>query len=367
MGGNCAFIVIDSGFEQEALHRAHRVVGVWDLTCDLRMESDYNLSRHELDRSAGDPMKHGSEVLHRMLALVPDAPVVLITAFHDDRHVYRTGWSDGNINRPGWTEAYLWAVNLCKRNQLASVANCSFGTLTHAMDGGGWESSQLAQVTGPGKSGHVMIAGIGVGDGRAGHASFLLQPGESKSFYAGQEKNSEYNLWLGLGENHNFHCGYHVDVYHNGHQILYTNSNDLPRNMWNYRAQLMVRTNGGGIVEIKISRWDDPRCDDDFCAMKVDCWTEDGRFHNYIDPVLLYEPGIFPHVIGVGLRAQQYCPTQYDLSSKPDVMVPGPGLISFRLPEVAAAANVILSKDPTLDSDGVKKALGKYPDISKFI
>lgn len=367
MGGNCAFIVIDSGFAQDALHRAHRVIGVWDLTRDMRMEaSGYNLERHELDRFAGDPMKHGTEVLHKLLNMVPDAPVICITAFHDDRQVYRTSWRDGNIDRAGWTEAYLWAVDLCKRHQLSSVANCSFGSLVHAMDGTGWEASQLAEVTGPGKPGHVMVAGIGVGDGRAGHASFLITANEAKSFWAGQDKNSEYNLWIGLREEHYKHSGFTVEVFQNGNQILTANSNDLPRNIWNDRVQLKFWAWGGGVVEIKVYRWEDFHCDSDFCAMRVDCWTEDARFHNYIDQELIYEPGCFPHVIGVGLRAQQYSPVQYAADAKPEVMLPGPGLISFRLPEAGAAANVVLSRNPKLDVDGVIKELGKYPDLSKF-
>ena len=30
----------------------------------------------------------------------------------------------------GWTEAYLWAVELCRKLGIGSVANCSFGGLS---------------------------------------------------------------------------------------------------------------------------------------------------------------------------------------------------------------------------------------------
>ena len=68
-----------------------------------------------------------------------------------------------------------------------------------------------------------------------------------------------------------------------------------------------------------------------------------------------------PQVISVGLIAGAYAPDQALPGGKPDVLLPGGGAISFRLPEVVAQAARLLAAEPGLDVDGVRRRIGKFP------
>ena len=361
MEGRCTFIVIDSGFSHEVLRRSRKVLACWDLSQDRPLIGAGYLAPQELDGFAGDPLNHGSIVLSRLLDRCPEAPVVLVKAF-DDNTIQRTVWHNGQIVRAGWSEAYVWAVELCRERNLPSVANCSFGGFQHAMDGTGWEAEQLKRVTGPGRAGHVLVAAAGPGDGRACHAQFLLLGGDEKSFVADQEGSGEYNVWFGLGQKHGRKNRWQMEVALNGRTLFAMCSEQVEENFWNKRQQFKFTVDGGGRVEIRVKRDSAQRCSDESCALKVDCWGEDGRFHNYVSPLLVSEPACFPHVLAVGLRTLQYNSIQTQAGEKPDVLLGGSEQISFRTPEVTAAVNRLLAHDPGMDLEQVKSILGKYPD-----
>lgn len=361
MERRCAFIVIDSGFSHEVLRRSRKVLACWDLSQDRPLIGADYLAPQELDSFAGDPLNHGSIVLSRLLDRCPDAPLVLVKAF-DYNSIQRTVWRNGQIVRPGWSEAYVWAVELCRERNLSSVANCSFGGFQHAMDGSGWEAEQLKRVTGPGRAGHVLVAAAGPGDGRAQHAQFMLLGGDEKTFVADQDGTGEYNLWFGLGQKHGRKNRWQLEVDLNGRSLFAKWSGEVGENIWNERQQFKFTVEGSGRVQIRVKRSSSQKCADESCALKVDCWTVDGWFHNYVSPLLVSEPACFPHVLAVGLRTLQYNPFQTQAGEKPDVLLGGSEQISFRTPEVTAAVNHLLAQDPGMDLEQVKSILGKYPD-----
>lgn len=363
MDRSCAFVVIDSGYSQEVLRRARKVLACWDLSQERPITTASYLTPKELDGFAGDPMNHGSIVLSRLLDRVPDAPLVLVRAFNSgNRDVQRTVWHNGQVVRAGWTEAYVWAVELCRQRNLTSVANCSFGGFQHAMDGSGWEAEQINSVSGPGRPGHIMVAAAGPGDGRANHSCFLLLSGDEKNFVADQDDSGQYNLWFGLGQPDTDDCHWQLEVLKDGHTVCYLNSNELGENMWNKRKQFKFVVPGAGRVDIRVRRLSEHECRDERCSLRVDCWTEDGWFHNYVSPLLVSEPACFPNVIAVGLRSLNYNAFQTQPGEKPDVLLPGSEQISFRTPEVTAAVARLLEQDASLDVEQVITILGKYPD-----
>ena len=371
MKSSCAFIVIDSGFSQEVLSRSRKVLACWDLSQDRPIESASYLSSRELSGFAGDSMNHGSIVLSRLLDRVPDAPLVLVRAFNTNRGIFRTTWQNGQVARAGWSEAYVWAVELCRKRNLSSVANCSFGGFDHAMDGSGWEAHQLNRVTGSGRAGHVMVSAAGPGDGRAQHSTMLLLSGDEKNFVATQDGVGEYNMWFGLGQPlddaHSASCNWWVEVLLNGETQFTVGSEQVPENFWNSRRQLKFTVHGAGRVDIRVKRDSAHQCANELCAFRVDCWTEDGWFHNYVNPLLISEPACFPNVIAVGLRTLQYNAFQKQAGEKPEVLLSGTEQISFRTPEVTAAVGKLLTRDPSLDVDQVRSLLGKYPDPDSLI
>jgi hypothetical protein len=173
-------IVIDSGFSRESMSGLN-ILAARDLARGTTVMGTPRLNEEQLDSFACDPLNHGSIVLQRLrqqlqekLSAQPLAAAgvafILLRVFGADNSCIRTCWENGKVVSDGWTEAYLWAVELCESSGYASVANCSFGGFVHAVDGTGWEAHQLARVTGPGKSGHVVVAAAGHGDGRAIHA-----------------------------------------------------------------------------------------------------------------------------------------------------------------------------------------------------
>jgi hypothetical protein len=148
-----AIIIIDSGFDAGSMKGAENVIGICDLNdCRTEVGAPF-LSQAQLAAFANDPGRHGSIVLEQVRERMPDAPLILIRAIDPEQGLIRTGWSNGVQISPGWTEAYLWAVELATARGMRSVANCSFGGYMHALDGTGWESFQLSKVSGAGKPG----------------------------------------------------------------------------------------------------------------------------------------------------------------------------------------------------------------------
>lgn len=342
-------IVIDSGFSLESLRDA-RVLAVRDLATDVTVIGAPVVSDVELRNFAHDPLNHGSIVLQNLRKLAPNAPVILIRIIGEDGRIIRTGWQGGKIATDGWTEAYIWAVELCKQLNVTSVANCSFGGITHAADGTGWESHQLARVTGAGLPGHVLVAASGPGDGRPVHASWLTEPGSTKWISARQTAPTTYNFWAGSS-----HQQWWLTVRRDGDVVGRYEGAWLDGNMWNQRQQLTFDVDGSGEVTFEFTLAGDAQT-----TLKCDCWVRgeaSSNFLNYIDARLIAEPAVFPHVIATGFRTGAYSPTQFEPDAKPDVLVDGGGQISFRTPEVTVAVAQLLANDPTLDVVKVRNAL----------
>jgi len=355
-----AFIVIDSGFSRESMSGAARVLGIRDLGEGRTVSGAPFLDAEELNRFANDPMKHGSIVLERLRALDRDAPLVLIRAHGPDQTMTRTAWEGGRQIADGWTEAYLWAVELCQKAGLPSVANCSFGGFTHAMDGTGWESFQLGRATGPGRSGHVLVAAAGPGDGRAVHASWVTESGSATTLEVYQKESTRYNLWAGSpGLN-----AWELEVWRGSDLLRRFHGSDIPVNFWNNRQQLTFTLEGAGEFRFRLIRGD--VAGGAASELRFDCWVVWGGgayFLNHVDPTLISEPAVFPQVLSVGLRNGSYSPAQCLPGGKPDVLLEGGGPISFRLPEVTAAVAALLSANPGLDIDGVRSLIGKYTSL----
>lgn len=357
MPKSCAFIVIDSGFSEESMAAAN-VLAAWDLCTQRKFESNNGLlSKKQLAQFAGDPMGHGSIVLSRLLLQRPDAKLILIKAFAD-RSVCRTQWQDGQISQPGWTEGYTWAAELAQSRGMVSVCNCSFGGHTHAMDGTGWEAHQVGRFTGAGKPGHVIVAAAGFGDARPMRGSLKLLPGLSKTFLADQDGDCEYNFWFGLGQQELPVTGWALRASLNGQQVFAASSEQIPQNMWNGRQQLKFRIWGSGLAAIEVYQNEGGNAD---AGLKVDVWADSARFRNWISTELIGEPACFPSVIAVGLKASSYSAFQEQPGYKPDVLLKGSDQISFRVPEVLAAAAAHLEANPDLDVEQLKSKLGKFP------
>ena len=255
-----------------------------DLASDVTVIGAPFLSGSELQDFAHDPLNHGSIVLQNLRKLAPTAPVILIRVIGEDGRIIRTRWHNGEVVTEGWTEAYIWAVELCKQLGLTSVANCSFGGITHAADGTGWESHQLAQVTGSGQPGHVLVAAAGPGDGRSVHSSWLVEPGASKWVAARQTESTSYNLWAGLA-----HHSWWLTTRLNGDVVGRYEGSGLDSNMWNQRQQLTFDVEGSGDVTFEFTLSADAQS-----SLKCECWVrgeDSSRFLNYINARLIAETG----------------------------------------------------------------------------
>ncbi len=389
-----AAIIIDTGFSAESMQSAQNILALIDVRSGVMTPGYPTLSwecnQDVLERFAGDPYNHGSMVLSALMREAPDLPVVLIRAF-DDARLLRTTFYKGKVAKPGWTEAYLWAVQLCKGLGLSTVANMSFGGYTHAADGSGWESHCLATVTGPGKPGHIILAGAGTGTGDAIHASWRTEPGKVTEVTAEQNAFTTYNFWSSADPGSLQYSNWLLEVFLNGNKISEEFSGDLIPNLWNNRKQVTFNVEGEGIVKIRTSRFwgadsryrdlmefsrglissnealDKEQASRSFCAkkpllavakkkldvMRFDCWINRVQCHSsfldHYDPMTIAEPAIFPHVIGVGLNSGTYAPDQTEIGAKPDLLLDGDGPVSFRLPEITAEVAGYLSADPTLD------------------
>jgi len=403
MNERSAVIIIDTGFSLESLQTASKIIATIDVrNGNVTTGLPYLTWEHNADALnafAGDDYNHGSMVLSALMRKSPEQPVILVRAYEHGR-VLRTAWENGKISKNGWTEAYLTAVHICKKMGLTSVANLSFGGHTHAADGTGWESFVLGSVTGPGKPGHIVVAGAGTGTGDNIHASWVTKAGRSTEVTAFQQSPAMYNFWCAAPEDSPQFGDWLLEVFLNGRKIGEEYGCDLIPNFWNNRRQVTFHLDEPGEVKIRTTRFspeekpkgashqgldlsltsDEPhaettsrpfRCvkapalslakkqnSDDF---RFDCWIHQGgydaKFVNHKDAMVIAEPAIFPHVIGVGLQNGTYSANQNELGAKPDILIEGDGPISFRLPEVVADIADQLAADPTLDVEAILNGL----------
>lgn len=392
-----AAIIVDTGFSLESLECArNNILAVIDARTGSVITGfpfiSWEHNAEVLNSFAGDPLNHGSMVLGALMKHSPELPVILIRAFDDTGKLIRTTFHGGKIVRPGWTEAYLTAVHICRVLGMSSVANLSFGGYMHALDGSGWESHCLSSVTGPGKPGHIVVAGAASGNGHGIHASWRTEPGETTEVSAVQQSSTTYNFWSAADSTSHQANDWLLEVFLDGKKLGEEFSGNLVPNLWNNRKQVTFGVEGSGTVTIRTTRYwkADVRYGDllalnAFCAdsmaeqpfhcakfsspltqqrkkvdnLRFDCWinqTNSGaEFTDHKDPMFVAEPAIFPHVIAVGLIAGLYAPDQAEATAKPDLLLEGEGPISFRLPEVTAAIAAFLAQDSSLDVVHVRK------------
>jgi hypothetical protein len=352
-----AVIIADTGFSEDSLAGAGRILGCYDLVKRrVIIGEPYVTDATDLGAFAGDPSKHGSIVLERTLAQDADVPLVLIRSHDPNEGIIRTSWLDGKPAADGWTEAYLWAVRLCRLHGMASVANFSFGRIYHAADGTGWDSFQFAKVTGRGLPGHVVVAAAGPGDGRAVHASFSAARHTATAVDVEQFDSTSYNFWTKVAgvSDEDAQDDWILEVWRDGRLVLRQDGAQVPVNFWNGRKQVQFDVEGAGKVALVVRMKHGYREKRDF-----ECWlaTGNARFLNHVDDTYIVEPAAFPSVIAVGLKAGSYAPNQENRDSKPDVLLDGGGPISFRLPEVTVKVARMLEADPSLDALQVKEML----------
>ncbi|MBX9687067.1 MAG: hypothetical protein K2X27_10220 [Candidatus Obscuribacterales bacterium] len=338
--GNVVYIVVDSGFSPESLPPRENILGTWDPTG----EGVFN-----------DPLQHGSVVLSKLRDSDPGAKFMLIRAYDSKSNLAQTRFENGQISKAGWTEAYLDAVSLAKQLKLPSVANCSFGEFTHAMDGTGWESYQLSHAIGEGKAGHIVVAAAGPGNGSARHASGIVEVSGRSEVNISQNGEAAFNLWMGKDAPRDWN----LSVYEGNQKIHHVDGAHLDSNFWNNRQQLTFRSHiEGAATRFVLSRTgNDPR------PLPFDFYIQEGKatFLDHVNPQLISEPAIFPSVVAVGVRNLKYSPAQEVLEQKPNVLLPGEGPVSFRTPEISYAIAQLLKANPNLDSTQVQNLLGKFP------
>ncbi len=407
MHDQSAVIIIDTGFSEESLRSVQKILAVINVANGrVDVGSPYlNWSDNAevLSLFAHDPTNHGSLVLKSLMALAPGLPVVLVRGYDEKGKMARTVFQHGKQVRPGWTEAYLKAVDICEERGLATVANLSFGGYHHALDGSGWESHCLAQVTGADKPGHVVVAGAGAGNGSAIHSSWRVETGASVDVTAFQSAPSVYNLWCAAEAGTPHSDDWLLEVFLNDRLVVQELSGHVMPNLWNNRKQICFRVPAAGHVRIRSSRFwkggtngggsllggdflrrrssrkqsdgrrhglqasqpvaapgdSESRVKRD--PLRFDCWISqsenDAVFLDHKDAMAIAEPAIFPHVIAVGLKNGSYAEDQNQPGSKPEVLLPGDGPISFRLPEVVVQVAFMLAVNPSLDVVAVRERL----------
>ncbi len=391
MNDKVAVIIIDTGFSQQSLQSARKIIAVLDATTgSVELGSPYLTWASDADvlrRFGHDPRNHGSLVLDSLGKVDPDLPVILVRASENGTKLIRTVFDKGQIIRPGWTEAYLTAVHICRTRGLCSVTNLSFGGYNHAMDGTGWESHCLASETGGGKPGHIVVAGAGSGGDDDVHASWRTEPGACTEVRAEQTATTGYNFWSGALGDETGSMDWLLEVRLDSKLLLSTVARSVFANLWNRRKQVSFVIEGAGTVLIRTSRfWNagtdgklpvrgtswslafdnkvkathrDQRPTED--PMRFDCWIsrQDGRagFVDHKDAMTVAEPALFRHVVAVGLKGGRYAPNQNEPGAKPDVLLPGVGPVSFRLPEVVARVAGMLAQDQSLDVVAVLRRL----------
>jgi hypothetical protein len=366
-----AVIVLDSGFTRDSVARVKNLLGYYDLNtgiCAVGQPMVGGEARELVLHVAQDPLNHGSIILDRLLDFDSELPVVLVRAFAPQGGLIRTRFEQGIIASAGWTEAYLWAQNLCVQKGYFSVANCSFGGFHQALDGSGWESFQLAQVVGPGKPGHLVAAAAGPGDGRAIHASLTLPGGQTEVIHSHQDGPSTYNLLLNrLSQEGRVEdqvkgdesraggsvVDFDLQVKINGWDVLACRGKDLVPNLWNGKQQFTFEVDGVGDVQFAISLAPGPTARFDMFISR----EEGARFSNFIDSELVSEPAILSEVIAVGLEGAAYGSCHVKGIAKPELLLSGPGPISFRTPEVTFALTRLLADNPALDLPAARAEL----------
>jgi hypothetical protein len=408
-----AVIIIDTGFSEESLRSVQKILAVINVANGrVDVGSPYlnwSDNAEALRLFAHDPSNHGSLVLKSLMALAPGLPVLLVRGYDEEGKMARTVFQHGKQVRPGWTEAYLRAVDICEERGLATVANLSFGGYHHALDGSGWESHCLAQVTGAAKPGHVVVAGAGAGNGSAIHSSWRVDTGASEDVTAFQSASSVYNLWCAAEAGTPHSDDWLLEVFLNDHLVARELSGHVMPNLWNNRKQICFRVPGAGQVRIRTSRFWNDDTDGSLLGgdllrrrfrrnqseerrrglqatqpvaakgllegvvasdsesrvkrdpLRFDCWISqsenDAVFLNHKDAMSIAEPAIFPHVIAVGLKNGSYAEDQNQPGSKPEVLLSGDGPISFRLPEVVVQVAFMLAVNPSLDVVAVRERL----------
>lgn len=352
-----ALIVIDSGFSRESLTGVN-VISYEDLLTQGRVVGDpqIDITSGAHDQFLGDPLRHGEQVLNALKERVsPGAPVILIKAVDREGRMIRTQWRDGKVIRRGWVDAYRWAVEECKRRGLLSVANCSFGGFVHAMDGTGWEAFQLGQAAG---HGHVVVAAAGPGSESSVHASWTLEPGECKTIESFQKGASSYNFWVSSKpRSTNQPCfsnrKWQLEVWSEDRLQRVDNGELIAANFWNRKQQLTLGVSAANAVTRFVWR------NQSSSTLKCDGWivNENAAFLAHVDKRAIAEPAAFPVVIAVGFSNRLYSPNQRQLRSKPEILLRGDGMLSFRVPEVTARATRILSENPQFTSKQVLAVL----------
>jgi hypothetical protein len=352
-----AVIIIDSGFSQDAVGQVKNLIGFYDLNSGIAISGAPLIAgdraQFVLHNLCGDSLNHGTIILRRLLEMNPDCAFALVRAFdHGGRHI-RTGWSDGKVASDGWVEGYLWARQLCENRGLTSVANLSFGGFNHAQDGSGWESFKLASAVGDSKSGHVLVAATGPGDGRAIHCSFTAS--ENTVVHGFQRGTSTYNLWVDRNVAGNAeHRGWQLTVKVNGREVAQYEGQYIPNNIWNDRQQLTFVVEGEGNFEFSITPVSE------FTPTRFDIFisqSQEAGFYDHVDDELVSEPACLSQVIAVGLQSASYGKCCVGGVNKPEVKLAGNGPISFRTPEVTALVASMLEADPTLDIAQVRQKL----------
>jgi hypothetical protein len=336
--GSVVYIVIDSGFSPESLPPEPQILRTWDLTG----EGVFN-----------DPLQHGSVVLSKLRDADPEAKFILIKAYDSQNNLAQTQFENGQIARPGWTEAYLDSVSIAKQLKLPSVANCSFGEFTHAMDGTGWESFQLSKAIGTDKAGHVVVAAAGSGNGIARHASGTVESNASETVHISQNGEAAFNLWFGKDSPRDWN----FSVFDGNRKIYSVDGSQLEPNFWNNRQQLTFRSQ----MENAATRFVLSRNGNDTRPLSFDFYIKEGpaTFRDHVNPTLIAEPAVFPDVVAVGIKNLSYSNDQALAGQKPDVLLPGDGPISFRTPEVTARIGSLLKANPSLDAKQIQALLAK--------
>lgn len=389
MNQRTAAIIIDTGFSEESMKTAKNILAILDVRTGSVISGfpylSWEYNKDALTSFAGDPYNHGSSVLSALMQQSPELPVILVRAFNDGKFI-RTTFVDGQIVKPGWTEAYKTAVAICKNLGISSVANLSFGGYTHAADGSGWESFCLGSATGPGKPGHIVVAGAGAGGGDPIHSSWRTEPGQNTEVTAYQHDTTTYNFWCSAeADSHQFN-DWLLEVFLDGNKLGEEFGGDLIPNFWNNRKQVTFQVDGPGTVTIRTTRFwgadrrfkglqvahNSAQNQDQFhCAkprpinlhrrdpLRFDCWINQATAHfaDHHDAMTIAEPAIFPHVIAVGLNQGKYSADQFERGAKPDLLIDGDGPVSFRLPEVVAEIARYLDEDPSLDMVAVRNRL----------
>ncbi|MBS1996272.1 MAG: hypothetical protein JSS86_08180 [Cyanobacteria bacterium SZAS LIN-2] len=362
--GRVAVIILDSGFSPEVLARVRNLLAYQDLNTGLSLVGKPFIqgeARGFLHSIARDPLNHGSIILERLLDMDPDLPLVLVRAFAPQGGLIRTGFEQGAVVADGWTEAYLWAQNICAQKGYMSVANFSFGGFHHTLDGQGWENFQLSRVVGPGKPGHLLAGAAGPGDGRAVHASLTVEPGKDKTGYlhAIQSGDATYNLLVDRLVDGAEVCDFEIEATFNGQHLFHYRGLDLRPNIWNGKQQFTfdVYPQGfgvaGGELTLAITVAGER-------AARFDVFIsrEDGSyFRDCVDSELVCEPALYDSVIAVGLGDAAYGVCRVGGIKKPEVLVSGHGPISFRTPEVTFALVKMLAENPNLDVPAARAQL----------